>query len=112
MVWFLGKLCGQYRKRDLLLIWDGASIHRGEAVKSFLRQRPGRVHLECLPGYSPELNPVELVWNQLKQGLKNRVFLTLSDLKVAVLDQVKRLEKDHHLIRAFFRKKEVCFFTE
>ncbi|WP_247238004.1 IS630 family transposase, partial [Telluribacter sp. SYSU D00476] len=72
IVWFLGKLCGRYRKRNLLVIWDGASIHGGEAVKAFLKKRPGRVHLERLPGYSPELNPAELVWNHLKRGLKNR----------------------------------------
>lgn len=79
IVWFLNKLCGRYRKRDLLIIWDGASIHRSEAVKAFLKQRPGRVHLESLPPYSPELNPVELIWNQLKGRLKNHVFLSLQD---------------------------------
>ncbi|WP_186742697.1 transposase [Spirosoma utsteinense] len=54
IVWFLNKLCGRYRKRDLLIVWDGASIHRSEAVKAFLKQRPGRVHLESLPPYSPD----------------------------------------------------------
>ena len=53
IVWFLEKLCGRYRKRDMLLIWDGAAIHRSEAVKAFLRERPSRIHLECLPAYSP-----------------------------------------------------------
>jgi transposase len=72
IVWFLSKLCGRYRKRNLLVIWDGASIHRSKAVKAFLAARPGRVHLERLPGYSPGLNPTELVWNQLKRRLKNQ----------------------------------------
>ncbi|RYF39070.1 MAG: hypothetical protein EOO38_23835, partial [Cytophagaceae bacterium] len=31
IVWFLNKLCGRYRKRNMLLIWDGAAIHRSEA---------------------------------------------------------------------------------
>lgn len=52
IVWFLTKLCSRYRKRDLVIIWDGASIHRSEAVKAFLSERPGRVHLERLPAYS------------------------------------------------------------
>ena len=112
MVWFLTKLCSRYRKRDLLVIWDGASIHRSEAVKAFLRERPGRVHLEHLPAYSPELNPTELVWNQLKQRLKNQVFLTLNELTVAVLEQIALLEKDRKLIQVFFHKKEVAFFTD
>lgn len=54
IVWFLKKLCGRYRKRDLLIIWDGAAIHRCEAVKALLKNKPGRIHLERLPAYSPE----------------------------------------------------------
>ncbi|MBD2699471.1 transposase, partial [Spirosoma sp. BT702] len=111
IVWFLGKLCSRYRKRDLLVIWDGASIHRGEAVKAFLKERPGRVHLERLPPYSPELNPTELVWNHIKQRLKNQVYLSLADLTSAVLAQVSLLERDRRLIQVFFHKKEVAFFT-
>ena len=112
IVWFLTKLCSCYRKRDLLIIWDGASIHHGEAVKAFLKERPGRIHLERLPAYSPELNPVELVWNQIKQRLKNQVFLSLKDLTVAVLEQVTQLEKHRKGIEVFFHKKEVSFFTD
>lgn len=112
MVWFLSQLCGRYRKRDLLIIWDGAAIHRSEAVKTLLRERPGRVHLERLPAYSPELNPVELVWNQLKGSLKNRAFISLAELTVAVLEQVKRLENDPKSVKAFFNKKEIAFITD
>ena len=111
IVWFLNKLCGRYRKRDLLIIWDGASIHRSEAVKAFLKERPGRVHLESLPPYSPELNPVELVWSQLKNRLKNRVFLSLQDLMQAVQEQLNIFERERKLVQAFFHKKEIGFFT-
>lgn len=112
IVWFLNKLCGRYRKRDILLIWDGAAIHRSEVVKAFLKKRPGRIHLERLPAYSPQLNPVELVWSQLKRGLKNQVFTSLEELTVAILDQVKCLEKDPKLVQAFFNKKEAAFITD
>jgi transposase len=44
----------------LIVIWDGASIHGGAAVKQFLASgHAARVHLEVLPGYAPELNPDE-----------------------------------------------------
>lgn len=112
IVWFLNKLCGRYRKRGMLLIWDGAAIHRSEVVKAFLKERPGRIHLERLPAYSPELNPVELVWSQLKGSLKNQVFTNLDELAAAVLDQVKCLEKDPKLVQAFFNKKEIAFITD
>lgn len=112
IVWFLSQLCRRYRKRDLLIIWDGAAIHRSEAVKQFLRERPGRIHLERLPAYSPELNPVELVWSQLKGNLKNRVFTDLDELTIGVLEQTKRLENEPELVKAFFKKTEVAFITD
>lgn len=111
IVWFLGKLCSRYRKRDLLVIWDGASIHRSEAVKALLQAKPGRIHLERLPAYSPELNPVELLWSQLKRSLKNQVFTSLKELAVAVLEQIRLFEKDPKLVQAFFHKKEIGFIT-
>jgi len=39
----------------------GAVIHRSEVVKAFLKNRPEPIHLERLPAYSLQLNPVELV---------------------------------------------------
>jgi transposase len=64
----LRKLSGK-----LLVIWDGAPIHRAQAVKDFLKRGAAkRLHLERLPGYAPELNPQEGVWNLLKRReLKN-----------------------------------------
>ncbi|WP_240625640.1 IS630 family transposase [Spirosoma pollinicola] len=111
IVWFLTKLCSRYRKRDLLVIWDGASIHRSEVVKALLGAKPGRIHLERLPAYSPELNPVELLWSQLKRSLKNQVFTSLEELAVAVLEKIRLLEQDPKLVKAFFRKKEIGFIT-
>ncbi len=51
-----------------MVIWDGASIQRAQAIKAFLsRGAAKRIHLERLPGYAPELNPQEGVWNLLKR---------------------------------------------
>src|SRR2546421_6530700 len=48
----------------LLVIWDGASIHRAKAIKEFLAAgAAARLNLERLPGYAPDLNPQEGVWN-------------------------------------------------
>jgi transposase len=57
----------------LLIIWDGAPIHRSKAVKAFLAAGGAkRIHLEQLPGYAPDLNPDEGVWRYLKYvELKN-----------------------------------------
>ena len=110
--WFLNKLCWQYRRQNMLIIWDGAAIHRSQTVRNWLHSRPGRVHLERLPAYSPMLNPVELVWSQLKRSLKNRVFISLESLQAAIMNEVDFLQADRRRIRCFFRKKEVAFFTD
>ena len=45
---------------QLLVIWDGAPIHRSRAVREYLAQGAARrIQLEQLPGYAPELNPDE-----------------------------------------------------
>lgn len=50
----------------LLLLWDGASIHRSRVVREHLASTKGQVEVERLPAYAPELNPVEYMWGHLK----------------------------------------------
>ena len=47
----------------LLIIWDGLPSHRSHLVWDFVRQQRGRLWLEFLPAYAPELNPVEYLWS-------------------------------------------------
>jgi len=66
VVRFLRLLLRKVRGK-LLVIWDGAPIHRGQPVKDFLRRGAARrLHLEQLPAYAPELNPDEVIWNYLE----------------------------------------------
>ena len=51
----------------LLIVWDGLPGHRSRAVWEFVRQQRGRLWLEFLPAYAPELNPVEYLWSHWKQ---------------------------------------------
>jgi len=50
----------------VLLIVDGHPAHRARATREHLKKFGGRLHLYQLPGYSPELNPDEHVWNWVK----------------------------------------------
>jgi transposase len=51
----------------LTIVWDGLPAHRGQTVREFLAEGASRrLHLEQLPGYAPDLNPDEGVWNYLK----------------------------------------------
>jgi transposase len=66
----------------LLVIWEGSPIHRRVAVREFVDGTGGRVWLEALPGYAPDLNPWdEGGWNHLKHvELRNVVCRDLEEL--------------------------------
>jgi transposase len=89
-------------KGKLLVIWDGAPIHRGQAIKAFLARRAAkRLHLEQLPGYAPELNPDEGIWNLLKRvELKNVCCRDLAHLATLLRQAKERLRHKRSLIQA------------
>jgi len=111
VIYFLEYLCRKYRRKNLIVIWDVATIHRCQKVKSFLARKKGRVRLVPQPDYSPKLNPVEMLRSQLKRDLKNQVFLSLEDLAKVLIEKLDKFRKDTKLIISFFQKKEVAFFT-
>lgn len=88
----------------LLVIWDGAPIHRGQAVKDFLAAgAAARLQLVQLPGYAPDLNPDEGVWNHLKRGeLKNRCCQDLDELRWELGLAIRRLRRKPQLLAACF----------
>lgn len=67
MVTFLGGVLRRLRGQ-VVVVWDGGSSHKGEPVRELLRRFCRRLHLERLPAYAPDLNPVEWVWGHLKYG--------------------------------------------
>jgi transposase len=85
----------------LLVVWDGAPIHRAQPVKDFLAQgAAARLQLEQLPGYAPELNPDEGIWNYLKHvELRNLCCADLAELRLELSLAVKRLRHKRHVLR-------------
>jgi transposase len=85
----------------LLVIWDGAPIHRGQPVKDFLaRGGAKRLRLEPLPGYAPELNPDEGIWTYLKRvELRNVCCRDLKHLRRELRLATARLRHKRHVIR-------------
>jgi transposase len=89
----------------VVVIWDGAPIHRGQAVKDFLRRGAAkRLHLEQLPGYAPDLNPDEGIWNYMKRvELANVCCRDLQELHTHVIRARERLRHKRAIIRACSR---------
>jgi transposase len=91
----------------LLVIWDGSPIHRGGAVKDFLSSgASGRLQLEQLPGYAPDLNPEEGVWKHLKKcvELKNLCCESLAELKIELRKAKERLRHKRDVILGCIRQ--------
>lgn len=90
----------------LLVIWDGAPIHRSQLIKDFLRQgAAARLHLEQLLGYAPELNPVESIWNDLKRvELGNLCCPDLPTLGTALRRAKERLRHKRTVLQACVRQ--------
>jgi transposase len=85
----------------LLLIWEGAPIHRGHPLKDFLaRGAAKRLHLEQLPGSAPELNPVEGVCNYLKRVELGTVCCpAMGALRLALRRAKERLRHQRRVLR-------------
>ena len=89
----------------MILIWDGAPIHRSHTIKAFLANGASQcLHLERLPAYAPELNPDEGLWYQLKGvELRHVCCFTIPHLRDELRDAVKRMRRKPCLIHGFFR---------
>jgi len=88
----------------LLVIWDGSPIHRRAAVQDFVHELRGQIRLEQLPGYAPDLNPVEWLWQHLKHvELRNVITRDLEELHLEFHLAIGRIRCKHRLIRSFFQ---------
>ena len=90
--------------KRLLVIWDGSPIHRRAMSPSTWPAHRGRVWVEALPGYAPDLNPWdEGGWHQLKDvQLANVVCRDLEELHEQFHLAVDRLRRKPHLVLSFF----------
>ncbi len=55
----------RHRRRPVVLVWDRLPGHRSRAVRDFLTANRDWLTIEWLPPYSPQLNPIELLWGHL-----------------------------------------------
>ena len=76
-------------QKGVRLITDGAAAHRSTRLK--IKEE---LLIEHLPAYSPELNPVERLFKELRKQLKNRVFESLEAVEEAVIKAIEPFLKD------------------
>jgi transposase len=94
------------------LIVDGHPAHRATATKEFAASTQGRLKLFFLPGYSPELNPDEWVWKNVKHDRIGKTgVISKQDLKSKAVGALRRLQKRPGLVRAFFADPHLRYIT-
>ena len=95
----------------LLVLWDGAPIHRSREVSAYLATQTEWLHVERLPAYAPELNPIEYLWGYWKKTeLANfcaKDIWELSHVASQALKRIRRRRRRPQLIAAFFRQAEL-----
>lgn len=98
------------QRRPIYLIVDGHPSHRSKKVKAYVESLQGKLRLFFLPPYSPELNPDELVWNDVKNnGVGRTLVHGPADLLRAVVGRLRYLQKTPEHVRSFFRHPETRY---
>jgi len=98
------------RRRPVYLIVDGHPAHKAKIVKNFVASTQGKLKLFFLPPYSPELNPDELVWNDVKNnGVGRSIISKPRDLHRTVVGRLRFLQKSPERIRSFFQAPDTRY---
>jgi transposase len=94
----------------VFLVLDGHPAHIAKAVATYVQSLEGRLELHVLPGYAPELNPDEFVWNHLKhQGVSKTPLRRDESLRHRVASDLAHIKSRPALVRSFFHAPSVAY---
>jgi transposase len=92
----------------LLILWDGAKIHRCALVRDYVASTQGRIEMERLPAYAPELNPVEYMWGHLKtHEIANLIATYAWQLSREATAALRRMRRRPSIITACYSQAEL-----
>jgi transposase len=103
----------RHRRRRAFLVLDGHPAHRAKIVAAYVQSLKGRLELHFLPGYAPDLNPDEFVWNHLRQnGVTKKPLKKNEKLKDRVEEDLAVIKRNPSLVRSFFRAQSVAYVLD
>jgi transposase len=92
--------------RMVFLIVDGHPAHKAKMVSRFVDSIKDRFRLFFLPPYSPELNPDERVWNDLKNnGVGKQIITNPEQLQNAVISYLRFIQKSPARVRSYYNNE-------
>ena len=96
---FLEEIAQRYPNENIVMVLDGAGWHKS---KDF--SLPENLKLYFLPPYSPELNPVEHLWDELREKhFHNRIFDSIDTLDDHLFDALRSMENNPQLVSSITR---------
>jgi transposase len=103
----------RHRKKPLYLILDSLPAHKAKIVQDYVVSTKGRLELHFLPGYAPELNPDELVWNHIKRtGTAKTPLAKGESLHDRIDGELADIQRNRALVRSFFRAQSVSYISD
>jgi len=105
---FLDQLARQ-AGRKVHVIVDRHPVHRSKAVRDWLSQHSDRVELHLMPGYSPELNPDELLNADLKRNVHASRAHTVDQLAHETRRFLHRRQRQPHLVQGYFQAPHTAY---
>ena len=104
LIAFLEDLKRHLRGQKAALVWDGLPAHKSFEMKQYLKSQRGWLTVERLPGYAPDLNPVETLWGNIKgRELANRCAKDLAELDGAIRSGLTRVGSSQTLPFSFLK---------
>jgi len=101
------------RKSAVFLVLDRHPAHIAKSVARYVQSLKGRLELHFLPGYAPEFNPDEFVWNHLKrQGVSKKPLLRNESLRQRVDADLRDIQSRPALVRSFFNAPTVAYTAD
>ena len=87
---FLEELSNTFPRDKIILVCDGAAWHKSGSLRI-----PENIELVFIPPYTPEMNPIEQIWKEIrKRGFKNEVFQTLQKVVDRLCDTICSLSNE------------------
>ncbi len=105
---YLKRLVG-HLDRKIHLIVDGHPVHRPVTVRDWLAEHVDQIEMHFLPGYSPELNPVELLNGDLKHHVAQENPANQAELAAKAAAHLRRRQNQPDAVKALFGKPEVRY---